>query len=173
VNPSHYHAVPMRNPPPYSSKPSAAPGSLTPASYEASLPARRIHDSYSEITLPFGSNPELLEEYVNPTGGLRTGMLMEHLDSLAGSISYKHLLGNSSTSTDPARTGFYIVTAACDRLDMLAAPEAARDVRMSGHVIAVGRSSMEVAVKMEALGGAGVPDQTLLLGLFIPVPAWA
>jgi acyl-coenzyme A thioesterase 9 len=120
-----------------------------------------MQDSYSEITLPFASNPALLEDYINPSGGLRTGLLMEHLDSLAGSISYKHLLEPGNESTDPVQNGFYIVTAACDRLDMLTLPPApARDMRLSGHIIAVGRSSMEVAVKVESLE----PDQTLLLG---------
>jgi acyl-coenzyme A thioesterase 9 len=128
-----------------------------------------MHDSYSEINLPFASQPALLEEYINHAGGLRTGKLMEHLDALAGSISYRHVLGASGATTintDPSKNGFYIVTAACDRLDMLATPEPIRDMRLSGQVIAVGRSSMEVAVKMEALGGEGGVDQTLLLGLF-------
>lgn len=38
-----------------------------------------------------------------------------------------------------------------------------RDLRLSGHVIYTGRSSMEVAVKMESIG-MGQPDETVLLG---------
>jgi acyl-coenzyme A thioesterase 9 len=128
-----------------------------------------MHDSYSEVTLPFSSNPALWQDYINPSGGLRTGKLMEHLDALAGSISYRHVLGSPSDSearmdTSPEKNGLYIVTAACDRLDMLDVPLPGRDVRMSGMVIAVGRSSMEVVVRMENLGGEGEQDRTLLLG---------
>ncbi|KAF8235879.1 hypothetical protein L208DRAFT_1254629, partial [Tricholoma matsutake] len=57
------------------------------APHDPPLP-RNMHDSYTELVLPFGSSSSLLEEYTNATGGIRTGKLMEHLDSLAGSISY-------------------------------------------------------------------------------------
>lgn len=54
------------------------------------LPPRRMHDSYSQLDLPFASNPSFLDQYTNAQGGIRTGKMMEHLDFLAGSISYKH-----------------------------------------------------------------------------------
>ena len=78
------------------------------------LAPRKMHDSYSEILLPFASNPELLEEYTNAYGGIRTGMLMEHLDSLAGGIAYKHVLG-PETEALSKDAGFYIFTASVDR----------------------------------------------------------
>lgn len=37
------------------------------------LTPRNMYDSYSEITLPFGSSVDLLEEYTNAHGGIRTG----------------------------------------------------------------------------------------------------
>lgn len=37
------------------------------------LPPRNMHDSYTEFVLPIASNPNLLEEYVNASGGIRTG----------------------------------------------------------------------------------------------------
>lgn len=50
---------------------------------------------------------------------------------------------------------------------MLAALDPSRDLRLSGQVIYTGRSSMEVAVKMESIGG-DKPDETVLLGtLFV------
>lgn len=88
----------------------------TPAP-EQPLPPRYMHDTYAEILLPFASSPELFERYTNAWGGLRTGMLMEHLDSLAGSISYKHMLGpDVETLGHINERGFYIVTASVDRL---------------------------------------------------------
>jgi acyl-coenzyme A thioesterase 9 len=76
-----------------------------------------MYDTYAKILLPFASSPELLERYTNAWGGLRTGMLMEHLDSLAGSISYKHILGPDVETIGRIRErGFYMVTASINRL---------------------------------------------------------
>lgn len=72
-------------------------------------------DSYSELILPFGSQRELLDQYVNASGGLRIGKLMEHLDSLAGSIGYKHVLEPGVEFGSMKERGFFIVTAAVDR----------------------------------------------------------
>ncbi|EIN05854.1 Thioesterase/thiol ester dehydrase-isomerase [Punctularia strigosozonata HHB-11173 SS5] len=127
-----------------------------------------MHASYTDLILPFASEPDLLDRYTNASGGIRTGKLLEHLDSLAGSISYKHVLGPGVTY-DVRRSGFYIVTAAVDRLDMLAPLNPVRDLRLSGQVIYTGKSSMEVAVKMEALpmhGQEGGEEKTLMVGRF-------
>lgn len=80
-----------------------------------------MHDSYSEILLPFARNPQLLDQYVNASGGLQTGKLMENLDSLAGSIAYKHMLGPGAANSarDVRERKFYIVTASCDRCGSL------------------------------------------------------
>ncbi|KAJ7468589.1 Thioesterase/thiol ester dehydrase-isomerase [Mycena latifolia] len=125
-----------------------------------------MHDSYCEFVLEFGSSPKLLEQYINVHGGIRTGKLMEHLDSLAGSISYKHMLGPGVESLGQIQDrGFYIVTASVDRLDMLSPLDPSRDLRLSGQVIYTGKSSMEVAVKMETIG-MGKEEETVLLGRF-------
>lgn len=80
------------------------------------LPPRHGYDSYSELVLPFASNKQLFEQYTNASGGIRTGKLMEHLDSLAGSISYKHVLGRGIELFGCTQErGFYIVTASVDR----------------------------------------------------------
>ncbi|KAI0085600.1 Thioesterase/thiol ester dehydrase-isomerase [Irpex rosettiformis] len=127
-------------------------------------------DSYCEVLLPFHSSSDLLEAYTNTSGGIRTGKLMEHLDSIAGSIAYKHMLGPVESVGNVTGLGFYVVTASVDRLDMLAPLYPVRDLRLSGQVIHVGRSSMEVAVRMEALpiDGKG-EEQTVMLGRFCMV----
>jgi acyl-coenzyme A thioesterase 9 len=56
------------------------------------------------------------------------------------------------------------VTNLLPRLDMLAPLRPVRDIRLSGHVIHTGFSSMEVAVKMDALGNDS-SEETLLLGM--------
>ncbi len=50
------------------------------------------------------------------------------------------------------------------RLDILTNLDPSRDLRLSGQVIYTGRSSMEVAVKMESIGGHQ-PEVTVLLGM--------
>ena len=127
-----------------------------------------MYDSYTQLVLPFASSPDLLEEYVNAWGGIRLGKLLEHLDSLAGSIAYKHMLGPGvETLGKINERGFYIVTASVDRLDMLSSIHPVHDIRLSGQVIYTGRSSMEVVVKMEALEGSS-PDRTIMLGPNVP-----
>lgn len=67
---------------------------------------------------------------------------------------------------DGGKRGFYLVTAAVDRLDMLhlMTPKNVTDLRLSGHVIYVGHSSMEVAVRMERLDKDGKEGETMMLG---------
>ncbi|KAG9022731.1 hypothetical protein FRB95_014275 [Tulasnella sp. JGI-2019a] len=135
----------------------------------ASLPARRMYDSYSHLDLPFASDPTFLDQYTNAQGGIRTGKLMEQLDWLAGSISYKHCLGPAhEMERGMGKRSFYLATAAVDRLDMLhlMTPENITDLRLSGQVIYVGRSSMEVAVRMERLDSDGKEGETMMLGRF-------
>ncbi|KIM37937.1 hypothetical protein M413DRAFT_448199 [Hebeloma cylindrosporum] len=171
-DPTYHNVLPMRTPILWSealldqARATNAVSDSTPASVE--LTPRSMSDSYAELILPFGSSSQLLEQYTNASGGIRTGKLMEHFDSLAGSIAYKHMLGPSvQTLGRIQERGFYIVTASVDRLDMLNPLNPRRDLRLSGHVIYTGRSSMEIAVKMESVAspeeGAG---ETVLIGRF-------
>ncbi|KAK7440049.1 hypothetical protein VKT23_017300 [Stygiomarasmius scandens] len=175
VNPAHQTIIPMRVPVTWSeallaAKSKQSTGSLSKAATPNNdqLTPRAMHDSYTEFILPFGSSPQILEEYTNASGGIRTGKLMEHLDSLAGSIAYKHMLGPSvETVGNTKEMGFYIVTASVERLDMLGRLNPARDLRLSGQVIYTGRSSMEVVVKMETMPGkSDDKEETILLGRF-------
>ncbi|KAF9446546.1 Thioesterase/thiol ester dehydrase-isomerase [Macrolepiota fuliginosa MF-IS2] len=172
TNPAYHRIMPMRIPILWSEallnaapRPTKEP-SQTKVVQEDPLAPRSMGDSYSELVLPFGTSSELMEQYTNASGGIRMGKLMEHLDSLAGSIAYKHVLGPTvETLGRIQERGFYIVTASVDRLDMLAPVDPSRDLRISGQVIYTGRSSMEVAVKMETIG-KGLPEETVLIGRF-------
>lgn len=46
----------------------------------------------------------------------------------------------------------------------LMTPQNVTDLRLSGHVIYVGQSSMEVAVRMERLDANGKEGETMMLG---------
>ncbi|CAG8725864.1 8794_t:CDS:10, partial [Funneliformis mosseae] len=109
------------------------------------LKVRKMTDSYEEEILPFKSDPELLEEYVNPYGSIRIGKIFENLDLLAGQIAYKHCSIEMEQNSD-----LTIVTASLDRLDLIK-PLPISDIRLSGHITYVGYSSMEALIKIEAL----------------------
>ncbi|QRV94330.1 thioesterase superfamily protein [Ceratobasidium sp. AG-Ba] len=140
---------------------------ITEEQNDLPLPPRHMHDSYTQA-----SRSALLEQFTNTGGGLRTGMIMEQLDALAGSIAYKHVLGPSVPdlgSVGPTGRGFYLVTASVDRLDMLRSFSLSKepsDIRLSGQVLYVGRSSIECGVRMEALSDHGRTEQTVMLGRF-------
>nr|KAF6434917.1 acyl-CoA thioesterase 9 [Rousettus aegyptiacus] len=108
------------------------------------LPPRRMKDSYIEVLLPLGSQPELREKYLTVQNTVRFGRILEDLDSLGVLICYTHTKIHS-TKMSPLS----IVTALVDRIDMCKknlSPE--QDIKFSGHVSWVGKTSMEVKIKM-------------------------
>lgn len=93
------------------------------------------------------------------------------LDSLAGSVAYKHVLPEGTDARDAGKSGLYVVTAAVDRLDMLRplSPDEPEDLRLSGHVYSVGRSTMEITVRLQSISrrkGLRDTPETILLGRF-------
>jgi acyl-coenzyme A thioesterase 9 len=100
-----------------------------------------------EKRFPFGSQPQLREQYVNYLGDLRFGKMMEEMDAAAGAVSYRHADGFELDLT--------IVTAACDRIDLLGPLPSTQDLRMAGQVNGVGRSSMEIGLTLETYSEKG------------------
>lgn len=103
------------------------------------------------------------------------GKILEHLDSLAGAVGYRHCLARDDRDASEdfhnqsARAGIFIATASADRLDMFGClnHQNVRDLKFSGFVTWTGRSSMEVFVKMEGMGKPGTDKtDTLMLGRF-------
>jgi acyl-coenzyme A thioesterase 9 len=93
------------------------------------------------------------------------------LDSLAASVAYKHVLPEGIDMREAAKAGLYVVTAAVDRLDMLRplSPDEPEDLRLSGHVYSVGRSTMEITVRLQSISrrkGLRDTPETILLGRF-------
>ncbi|PVG02136.1 Thioesterase/thiol ester dehydrase-isomerase [Serendipita vermifera] len=178
-DPVHRCLMPMRVPQLWveSLRASSSTGTASPAvdtskRTTSELAPRPMHHSYSEFVLPFASDPAVLEQYTNARGGIRTGKLMEDLDALAGGVAYKHLMepGVTQLRGGTNERGFYVVTASVERLDMLTplTPKNVKDLRLSGQVIYTGKSSMEVVVKMEALGHNN-SEETIMLGRFTMV----
>ncbi|XP_010594044.2 acyl-coenzyme A thioesterase 9, mitochondrial isoform X1 [Loxodonta africana] len=119
------------------------------AKSQEGLPPRRMKDSYTEVLLPLGGQPELREKYLTVQNTVRFGRILEDLDSLGVLICYKH-----SKIQAAQRSPLSIVTALVDKIDMCKksiSPE--QDIKFSGHVSWVGKTSMEVKMQMLQLHG--------------------
>ncbi|XP_058147980.1 acyl-coenzyme A thioesterase 9, mitochondrial isoform X2 [Dasypus novemcinctus] len=119
------------------------------ANSQKELPPRRMKDSYIEVLLPLGSQPELREKYLTVQNTVRFGRLLEDLDSLGVLICYTHTKIPSSKMSPLS-----IVTALVDKIDMCKkniSPE--QDIKLSGHVSWVGKTSMEVKMQIFQLQG--------------------
>ncbi|XP_075395033.1 acyl-coenzyme A thioesterase 9, mitochondrial [Tenrec ecaudatus] len=114
------------------------------AKSQKELPPRRMRDSYTEVLLPLGSQPELREKYLTVQNTVRFGRILEDLDSLGVLVCYTH------SKVEEAHTSpLSIVTALVDKIDMCKksiSPE--QDIKFTGHVSWVGNTSMEVKMQM-------------------------
>lgn len=100
---------------------------------------KKRSDSFSFLLLPFKEDKWLLDSYINAFSRLRMGQLFQDLDALAGTIAYKHC--------SPAEP--MIVTASVDRICMIKRIDeiSKYNLMISGSVVWVGRSSMEIKIK--------------------------
>lgn len=96
--------------------------------------------SRSEWHLPLRQDLTLREDYVNAFHGLRLGKLLEDLDAFAAAVAYVHCL--------PSAHEPVVVTARCDRVDLLAPLSVDQDIRIQGEVTWTGHSSMEVTARV-------------------------
>ena len=111
-------------------------------SLKKSLSARKNADSAIKIIMPFSKDLELRERYINFFGALRLGKLLEDLDLIAGQVAFKH--------TEGWERGLTIVTAACDRIDLLGDLRSDRDLQFLASINWVGKSSLEVGIKISS-----------------------
>ncbi|XP_029459265.1 acyl-coenzyme A thioesterase 9, mitochondrial isoform X2 [Rhinatrema bivittatum] len=114
------------------------------AKCQEDLPARRMKDSYTEVVLPLGSQPQLREKYLNVYNSVRFGRILEDLDSLGVLISYTHTKAEASRMSPLS-----IVTALVDKIDLckkIIYPDC--DIKFTGNVTWVGKTSMEVKMHM-------------------------
>ncbi|XP_040600088.1 acyl-coenzyme A thioesterase 9, mitochondrial isoform X2 [Mesocricetus auratus] len=114
------------------------------AKSQKALPPRKMKDSYIEVLLPLGSDPGLRDKYLTVQNTVRFGRILEDLDSLGVLVCYMHNKNDSM-----AMSPLSIVTALVDKIDMCKqslSPE--QDIKFTGHVSWVGKTSMEVKMKM-------------------------
>ncbi|KAL3687420.1 hypothetical protein R1sor_013729 [Riccia sorocarpa] len=100
-------------------------------------------DSRTSILYSLSTDKILQEQYRNPWQGVRMGKLLEDLDALAGTIAVKHCADEDHT-TRP----LLLVTASVDKISLLKPLKIDEDLRVSGAVAWVGRSSMEIRMEV-------------------------
>ncbi|KAB5515776.1 hypothetical protein DKX38_026424 [Salix brachista] len=110
---------------------------------ETELVAKSPSKSRTSICYKFSSDFILREQYRNPWNKIRMGKVVEDLDALAGTISYKHCC-NDDGSTRP----LLLVTASVDRIVLKKPILVDADLTIDGAVTWVGRSSMEIQMEV-------------------------
>jgi acyl-coenzyme A thioesterase 9 len=125
----------------HTGKPSVMPPQID-RSKDPKVPA----DSFITEFLPFHSNADEGEQYVNTYGGLRIGKLLQDLDSFAALVAYKHC-GVSFRELD-SPLDIVIVTAAVERVDLVKIISLDQDYELFGQVTHTGRSSLEVTLRV-------------------------
>jgi len=113
------------------------------------LPPRRMLDSYDSAIIPIASDPSLKDRYITYDGGVRIGRLLEDMDIFAVHLVFKHVLNPLQKGS--AGSPLSIVTALVDQIDFAKTLRPDCDIRMSGHVTWVGKSSAESTLCLEQL----------------------
>lgn len=114
---------------------------------QSELPAKSIKEGLQVAWLRL-SDPTVREKYINFMMHVRYGRILEDLDTFAVWTSYMH---NKTTDDSSAfHSPLVIVTAMVDQIDMKQSHvDADKDIRMIGFVSWVGKTSMEITMKME------------------------
>ena len=116
----------------------------------------RPADTTRELLLPLSSDPALQRRFLvlrEPlTGNLRFGVLLEELDRLAARVSMDYV-----QFSHPAGT---VVTAAVDEIRVRGVADASRDLLCRARINRVGRSSMEVGIRVGPAEGKSPPYAT-------------
>lgn len=118
-----------------------------PKSYEE-LPDRSMQDSFTSAIIPLSKDRILQDKYVTFLGSVRHGRLMEDMDLFAVWVVHQHL--NMPNHPADVPLPYTFVTILVDKIDFTNyIPKYNGDIRLSGHVSFVGKTSVEVVVWLE------------------------
>lgn len=106
---------------------------------QSQLLSKKPSQSRTSILYNFSSDYILREQYRDPWNEVRIGKLLEDLDALAGTTAFKHCADEDST-TRP----LILVTASVDKMVLKKPIHLDTDLKVSGAVTWVGRSSLEI-----------------------------
>ncbi|ONK72377.1 uncharacterized protein A4U43_C04F18780 [Asparagus officinalis] len=110
------------------------------------LLARTPAQSRTSIVYNFSRDYILREQYRDPLNQVRIGKLLEDLDALAGTIAFKHCSDDDST-TRP----LLLVTACVDKMVLKKPIRVDTDLKITGAVTWVGRSSLDIQIEVTQL----------------------
>uniref|UniRef100_A0A1B0C318 HotDog ACOT-type domain-containing protein n=1 Tax=Glossina palpalis gambiensis TaxID=67801 RepID=A0A1B0C318_9MUSC len=112
------------------------------------LAPRSMQDSFTSVIIPLSSDKSLQDQYVAFLGHVRLGRLMEDMDMFAVWVCHQHVHVPSLPAD--VHLPYTFVTILVDKVTFSdVQTRATEDIRMSGHVSWVGRSSMEIFVWLE------------------------
>ncbi|XP_030838109.1 acyl-coenzyme A thioesterase 9, mitochondrial-like [Strongylocentrotus purpuratus] len=114
---------------------------------QTGLEPRKISDSYDEICIPL-SDPVQRDKYMNMYNSIRIGRILEDIDMFGVWLCYRHSKPAKAIEVSP----LVIVTGLVDRIDMSTIdiiPD--KDLRLTGHVTWVGKTSIEVTINLEQM----------------------
>ncbi|XP_074320102.1 acyl-coenzyme A thioesterase 2, chloroplastic-like [Silene latifolia] len=130
---------------------------------ENGLVSKNPCNSRTSVEYKFSEDYVLREQYRNPWNEIRMGKLVEDLDALAGTISYKHCSNN-----DGMASALILVTASVDKILLKRPIRVDTDLRLVGAVTWVGRSSMEMQLEVlqSSLDSSQLTDEQALVANF-------
>lgn len=112
------------------------------------LPARSMADSFTSAVIPLSTSKSLQDKYVSYLGHVRFGRLMQDMDLFAVWVCHQHV--HIPTLEKNIHLPYTFVTIMVDKIDFTDfTPKGTSDIRLSGHVSWVGKSSMEIVVWLE------------------------
>lgn len=133
---------------------------------QSELLTKTPSQSRTSVLYNFSTDYILREQYRDPWNEVRIGKLLEDLDALAGTISFKHCSDDDS-STRPV----LLVTASVDKIVLKKPISVNIDLKIAGSVIWVGRSSIEIQLEVIQIlsteGSCETSDELALTANFI------
>ncbi|XP_077229544.1 acyl-coenzyme A thioesterase 2, chloroplastic-like [Tasmannia lanceolata] len=126
---------------------------------QSELLTKTPSQSRISILYNFSSDYILREQYRDPWNEVRIGKLLEDLDALAGTIAVKHCSNDDSTTRPPL-----VVTASVDKMVLVKPLSVDTDLKVSGSVTWVGRSSIEIQMEItQSRGDCSNPSNSIAL----------
>jgi len=128
-------------------------------------------ESHARVKIPLSTNEDRLS-YLDATGSVRLGRLLEDLDHIAGWIAYRH---NSGQEFPDGTSPLSIVTACVDNVQIYKDKiPSDQDLFIYGSVTWTGSSSMEISMHLAADAfdwkpGSNGSDSSLLDAKFVMV----
>lgn len=114
----------------------------------------------SKLTLQYNFRKDVMlrDMYVDHLGHVLVGKLFEDLDALAGNIAHKHCDdGNANTKR------LSLVTASVDKIVQAKPISISQDLLLSGQVVWVGRSSLDVLIELHSIPPSSSSDQPIVV----------